>query len=445
MDPDDRSVFRLSKGLGGQSKSVYQSIIKKVYGKESANDVIAALHENPAVAVPVVLARLKQKAEEWKKSLREWNRVWREVDFKNHYKALDHMGLSIKTADKKAISQRALVTEIETIRKEQLQRRIEDGQSAPQATRFQLSFKLDEMEIFFDAVKVVLSYMEHAPGGLSESDKAKIQAFFSSFISVFFDMSPVAVDACLSPAPDEDGDHDTDNDGASDAGGSVADDTPLDAPATAGGKRRRGGGGGDLRKRALRNAGGGSRKREGGGGRNSKASSPAPASPAPAPSDAEDSMDVDKETGNVSPVPSEVEKMEKIEVDVPPPTPMEVDVPPPIPAESTALPTSPTSSAEAPAPPTSEPPVATVPAAISADPSSSNITDKVPSVSKRATSEQPAPRKPKFALKGTNALPFLEGDAARKRLNFFCNTNFYHIVRVLQVCHILPGDYCFVR
>lgn len=89
MTPKERESFKLRPGLGGQSKSLYQRIIKKVYGKEIGREVIAALHENPCVSVPIVLARLKQKDEEWKRALREWNRVWREVDAKNFYRSLD--------------------------------------------------------------------------------------------------------------------------------------------------------------------------------------------------------------------------------------------------------------------------------------------------------------------------------------------------------------------
>lgn len=79
MEGDERATFRLKAGLGNQSKSIYQRVIKKVYGKEQGGEVIQALHENPCVAVPIVLARLKQKDDEWKKALREWNRVWRDV------------------------------------------------------------------------------------------------------------------------------------------------------------------------------------------------------------------------------------------------------------------------------------------------------------------------------------------------------------------------------
>jgi paired amphipathic helix protein Sin3a len=43
-------------------------VIKKIYDNERGLEVIEALHNNPAIAVPVVLKRLKQKDEEWKRS-----------------------------------------------------------------------------------------------------------------------------------------------------------------------------------------------------------------------------------------------------------------------------------------------------------------------------------------------------------------------------------------
>lgn len=89
MTNEERNAFRLRAGLGGQSKSFYERIIKKIYGKDQGVDMIAALYDSPALAAPVILARMKQKDEEWRKALREWNRVWREMDAKNHYRSLD--------------------------------------------------------------------------------------------------------------------------------------------------------------------------------------------------------------------------------------------------------------------------------------------------------------------------------------------------------------------
>ena len=83
MSAEERASFKLGPDLGGWSPAVYQKVIKKVYGREAASEVYRALQEFPGVAVPVVLARLKQKSEEWRRLQREWNRTWREIDAKN--------------------------------------------------------------------------------------------------------------------------------------------------------------------------------------------------------------------------------------------------------------------------------------------------------------------------------------------------------------------------
>lgn len=80
MTPDERSAFKLPKGFeDGTAPSVYERIIRKIYGKDHGWEILMGLFESPATAVPLVLSRLKQKDEEWKRAEREWNKIWREV------------------------------------------------------------------------------------------------------------------------------------------------------------------------------------------------------------------------------------------------------------------------------------------------------------------------------------------------------------------------------
>ncbi len=64
---EEKAKFKLEPGLGGKSM-IYQRVIKRVYDFDKGADVIDALHNNPATVVPVVLKRLKQKDEEWKRA-----------------------------------------------------------------------------------------------------------------------------------------------------------------------------------------------------------------------------------------------------------------------------------------------------------------------------------------------------------------------------------------
>jgi paired amphipathic helix protein Sin3a len=77
--------------------------IERIYG-DKGTDVLDALYNSPAVTIPVILKRLKQKDHEWTKARREWNKIWREVNEKNYYKALDHQSFFFKQNDKKNLS-----------------------------------------------------------------------------------------------------------------------------------------------------------------------------------------------------------------------------------------------------------------------------------------------------------------------------------------------------
>lgn len=181
MEPEERQTFRLKPGLGGQSKSIYQRVIKKVYGREHGLEVINALHDNPCNAVPVVLARLKQKDEEWKRCQREWNKVWREVDARNYYKSLDHQGVNFKTSDKKAITSKALVAEIETRRIQQLQRRLAVDATLPRPRiNHQLTYKMDDIGVLVDVIKLAFSFLDRA--AYNKADCDRIEGLLRNFV-----------------------------------------------------------------------------------------------------------------------------------------------------------------------------------------------------------------------------------------------------------------------
>ena len=65
MTQEERANFTLSPGLGSQSAAVHQRVIKKLYGREKGQAIIERVLNHPCAAVPIVLARLKVKIEEW--------------------------------------------------------------------------------------------------------------------------------------------------------------------------------------------------------------------------------------------------------------------------------------------------------------------------------------------------------------------------------------------
>lgn len=65
MSSEERESFRMPIGLGGASQAIYKRVLKKVYG-ERGLEVVADLFKDPCAVLPIVLARLKQKDEEWR-------------------------------------------------------------------------------------------------------------------------------------------------------------------------------------------------------------------------------------------------------------------------------------------------------------------------------------------------------------------------------------------
>ncbi|KAJ0244664.1 Paired amphipathic helix protein Sin3-like 1 [Hirschfeldia incana] len=89
--------------------------IERLYG-EHGLDVIDILHKNPTTALPVILTRLKQKQDEWKKCRDDFDRIWAKVYAKNHYKSLDHRSFYFKQQDSKNSSAKSLVAEIKELK-----------------------------------------------------------------------------------------------------------------------------------------------------------------------------------------------------------------------------------------------------------------------------------------------------------------------------------------
>ncbi|KAK8534022.1 hypothetical protein V6N12_047422 [Hibiscus sabdariffa] len=89
--------------------------IERLYGDHGL-DAMEILRKNPALALPVILTRLKQKQEEWTKCRLDFNKVWAEIYSKNHYKSLDHRSFYFKQQDSKNLSVKSLLAEIKELK-----------------------------------------------------------------------------------------------------------------------------------------------------------------------------------------------------------------------------------------------------------------------------------------------------------------------------------------
>ncbi|KAH9044289.1 hypothetical protein EDB85DRAFT_2070530 [Lactarius pseudohatsudake] len=205
MPLGERAALRLRPDLGGQSRWIYVRTLKKVYGKDAGTEVYQALQDAPAVAVPVVLARLKQKNEEWRRAQREWSLTWRQVDARNFYKSLDHTGINCKQNDKKAITTKAFVTEIDSVRTEeeiqerqQLQQKRTRG-AGPNHIRPASRTRSPDSGVLCDALKLVYSYLDHNQATYSLPERRSVERFLRAFMPVLCMLPPAAFNAACGP------------------------------------------------------------------------------------------------------------------------------------------------------------------------------------------------------------------------------------------------------
>lgn len=90
---------------------IHKLAIKRIYG-DDGNEMLELCFKNPAVALPIVVNRLRQKDDEWRSARDVLNKKWKDVAEHNYYKSLDHRSITWRAIDKRATSTRSLVAEI---------------------------------------------------------------------------------------------------------------------------------------------------------------------------------------------------------------------------------------------------------------------------------------------------------------------------------------------
>jgi paired amphipathic helix protein Sin3a len=190
LPEEEKQHFRLEK-LEQQLEVIHLKSIERIYG-EQGPDVIDGLYANPVVAVPIVLKRLKQKDQEWRRARREWNKIWREVNEKNYYKSLDHQSFSFKQSEKKNLSPKVLLAEIK-------QRHAERLKSASSQTQRDLISSFTDKTVFDDVSEYILYTADKIVG---KPELEKLRAFLQRFLTHFFDKEFMGDAPAESPAAD---------------------------------------------------------------------------------------------------------------------------------------------------------------------------------------------------------------------------------------------------
>ncbi|KAH8899220.1 hypothetical protein GQ53DRAFT_634452 [Thozetella sp. PMI_491] len=206
LPANERANFKMPPGLGGQSTSIYKRVLKKIYGPEKGAEVANEMFKNPFSVVPIVMARLKQKDEEWRFTQREWEKVWQSQTETMHIKSLDHMGIQVKNNDKRNLSAKHQVDIIKTKHEEQRRLRMAAKSSVP---RHQFSYSFKDQELLLDLLRFMTIFATFG-GQHNALERRRIIEFFETFVPRFFDLSDDRVQEKLADIDQDSGDDDED-------------------------------------------------------------------------------------------------------------------------------------------------------------------------------------------------------------------------------------------
>ncbi|RWS11975.1 paired amphipathic helix protein Sin3a-like protein [Dinothrombium tinctorium] len=196
MTYDERNKFRLDDCLGGTSAVIHQRAIRRIYG-DKAVEIIEGLKKNPAVAVPLVLRRLKAKEEEWREAQKQFNKVWREQNEKYYLKSLDHQGISFKQNDTKYLRSKSLLNEIETIYEERHEQNEENvaaagGDGTAQNSHSSMNTSGPHMTLMYsnksmieEACNLIIHHVKRQTS-IHKEDKQKIKQLLRHFVPDLF-------------------------------------------------------------------------------------------------------------------------------------------------------------------------------------------------------------------------------------------------------------------
>ncbi|TGZ43780.1 Paired amphipathic helix protein Sin3a, partial [Temnothorax longispinosus] len=184
MTQEEIQKYKLDECMGGCSPTIHQRAIRRIYG-DKAPDIIEGLKRNPAVAVPVVLRRLKTKEEEWREAQKGFNKIWREQNEKYYLKSLDHQGINFKQNDVKALRSKSLFNEIETLYDERHEQG-DDGNGDGQGTSGpHLVLPYKDKSVLDDAANLLIHHVKRQTA-VHKEDKQRIKLLLKHFIPDLF-------------------------------------------------------------------------------------------------------------------------------------------------------------------------------------------------------------------------------------------------------------------
>ncbi|ORX55361.1 hypothetical protein BCR36DRAFT_581393 [Piromyces finnis] len=186
---EEKERFKFFNSINETSRIICRKAIKKLYTKEYENDIVNAVNENPNVAIPLLLKRLRQKEDEWSHFQREWNKLWCQINKNNINRALDHLASSYKINEKLNLNNQIFINQIEKLYKEGLVHHhtedfTMDEESYDDNKKYHYSLKFLDSNVLQDLHILIRQYLKAE--NINNEDYNKVENFFEKFLSEFF-------------------------------------------------------------------------------------------------------------------------------------------------------------------------------------------------------------------------------------------------------------------
>ena len=123
-----------------------------------------------------------------------------------HLKSLDHMGIQVKTNDKRNLAAKHLVDVIKTKHEEQRRLRMSKGKTP----RYQFQHSFKDQSLLLDLLRFMIVYA-HVGGQHNAQERRRILEFFETFIPQFFDVPEEAVRERMTDLDDVSAEEDEDD------------------------------------------------------------------------------------------------------------------------------------------------------------------------------------------------------------------------------------------
>lgn len=194
LDEEEKASWQMPEGA---LRAFHYRAVHRIYA-DAGPRVVAYLKQTPVVAIPVILPRLIQKDEEWRKTKAELMGQWQAIFKENYNKSLDHRSFYFKQSEKKFLTPKQLFSDLKDV----ADRRKNEKVSVLLALNGRIDFaarvsphlsaEYTEVDVQLDASHIIQMGIDNM---LTADAAKKVRALHHSFMETFFNLKCTCGDA----------------------------------------------------------------------------------------------------------------------------------------------------------------------------------------------------------------------------------------------------------